>query len=180
MDSYVAKDRRNVTTSGNEFLIPGQIYVLKDGKKTPMEYTTSKNDTAPGATAKRIFIGFGAGNDRWMSVPGEKSETRFLAGSDMVFYTQGDPLSKEPPKYAVLARLNYNEGQNIRYIEYNARFGSGNPYDGSALQDKNKVELIFQKEENGLFKITLKEPLSPGEYAFIGPGRFYDFAVDEK
>jgi hypothetical protein len=51
----------------------------------------------------------------------------------------------------------------------------------TGVMDKDSVEFRYETIKNGVFKVTLAAPMSPGEYAFVkGAGvasSVFDFSV---
>jgi hypothetical protein len=68
--------------------------------------------------------------------------------------------------------------------------GSFAPFGGSVkygVRSEDKVDMeAAERDSRGLYKLTPKEPLKPGEYGFVltygtatgASGRVYDFGVD--
>ena len=53
------------------------------------------------------------------------------------------------------------------------------------MRSEDKIDVDAEKDARGLYKVTPKEPLKAGEYAFVltfgsaaGSGKVYDFGID--
>lgn len=89
---------------------------------------------------------------------------------------------------APLVRLKPGSDHDDRNLKISS--GSFAPFGGSVkygVRSEDKVEMeAAERDSRGLFKLTPKEPLKPGEYGFVltygmatgASGRVYDFGVD--
>ena len=89
---------------------------------------------------------------------------------------------------APLVRLKPGSDHDDRNLKISS--GSFAPFGGSVkygVRSEDKVDMeASEKDARGLFKLTPKEPLKPGEYGFVltygmaagASGRVYDFGVD--
>jgi len=89
---------------------------------------------------------------------------------------------------APLVRLKPGSDHDDRNLKISS--GSFAPFGGSVkygVRSEDKVDMeASEKDTRGLFKLTPKEPLKPGEYGFVltygmaagASGRVYDFGVD--
>lgn len=110
---------------------------------------------------KKAFIPyyFGA-HDVWHFIRGEKSVVR-TNDKNPPFYTKMNPSG------FILVKLTYQKSNDIRFA-----VSTGGIY-------KATIPVEFKESSEGLFELLSKVDLSPGEYAFVSGGRFYDFGVDE-
>ena len=89
---------------------------------------------------------------------------------------------------AALVRLKPGSDHDDRNLKISS--GSFAPFGGSikyGVRSEDKVDLeAAERDARGLYKLTPKEPLKPGEYGFVltygmaagASGRVYDFGVD--
>ena len=112
---------------------------------------------------------------------GRKATYRF-ADKKPVFYSTWSPND------APLVRLKPGSDHDDRNLKISS--GSFAPFGGSVkygVRSEDKVDMEpADKDARGLYKLTPKEPLPPGEYGFVlnygmaagATGRVYDFGVD--
>ena len=112
---------------------------------------------------------------------GRKATYRF-ADKKPVFYSTWSAND------APLVRLKPGSDHDDRNLKISS--GSFAPFGGSVkygVRSEDKVDMeASEKDARGLFKLTPKEPLKPGEYGFVltygmaagASGRVYDFGVD--
>jgi len=89
---------------------------------------------------------------------------------------------------APLVRLKPGSDHDDRNLKISS--GSFAPFGGSVkygVRSEDKVDMeAAERDARGLYKLTPKEPLKPGEYGFVltygmatgASGRVYDFGVD--
>ena len=114
-------------------------------------------------------------------LPGRKAAYR-IADKKPVFYSTWSAND------APLVRLKPGSDHDDRNLKISS--GSFAPFGGSVkygVRSEDKVDMeASEKDARGLFKLTPKEPLKPGEYGFVltygmaagASGRVYDFGVD--
>jgi hypothetical protein len=112
---------------------------------------------------------------------GRKAQYR-IADKKPVFYSTWSAND------APLVRLKPGSDHDDRNLKISS--GSFAPFGGSVkygVRSEDKVDLeAAEKDARGLYKLTPKEPLKPGEYGFVlnygmaagASGRVYDFGVD--
>jgi hypothetical protein len=112
---------------------------------------------------------------------GRKAQYR-IADKKPVFYSTWSPND------APLVRLKPGSDHDDRNLKISS--GSFAPFGGSVkygVRSEDKVDMeAAEKDARGLYKLTPKEPLPPGEYGFVlnygmaagASGRVYDFGVD--
>jgi hypothetical protein len=112
---------------------------------------------------------------------GRKAQYR-IADKKPVFYSTWSAND------AALVRLKPGSDHDDRNLKISS--GSYAPFGGSVkygVRSEDRVEMeAADKDARGLYKLTPKEPLKPGEYGFVltygmtpgASGRVYDFGVD--
>ena len=112
---------------------------------------------------------------------GRKAQYR-IADKKPVFYSTWSAND------APLVRLKPGSDHDDRNLKISS--GSFAPFGGSVkygVRSEDKVDMeASEKDARGLYKLTPKEPLKPGEYGFVlnygmaagASGRVYDFGVD--
>jgi hypothetical protein len=112
---------------------------------------------------------------------GRKAQYR-IADKKPVFYSTWSAND------APLVRLKPGSDHDDRNLKISS--GSFAPFGGSVkygVRSEDKVDMeASEKDARGLYKLTPKEPLPPGEYGFVlnygmaagASGRVYDFGVD--
>ncbi len=98
--------------------------------------------------------------------------------------TQPVFLSAYPPTDAVLVRLEPGTEKDDR----NLKIGGGGGFWAfsmrSGVRQKDRIEVISERNEQGLYRITPRESLPPGEYGFVvfasgaGAAKVFDFGRD--
>ncbi len=128
----------------------------------------------------------------------EFSSSVFDSKSELVLRGRKAPYrigDKKPVFYstwsandAPLVRLKPGSDHDDRNLKISS--GSFAPFGGSVkygVRSEDKVDMeAAEKDARGLYKLTPKEPLKPGEYGFVltygmatgASGRVYDFGVD--
>jgi hypothetical protein len=154
-----------------------QVYILlKDGIRVPMPYAMAGNDYTRG----KFLIFDESGSSLVYSLTGEKSQTGIVDAKPTFLVNLQSGLSQEIVNIKdelMLAKLDPKKG--LRYVAFTTK-GMRHTVSGT----KQEIEVISEKTEDGSFKITPKEPLQPGEYAFIFKKdrgidlRFYDFGIE--
>jgi len=114
-------------------------------------------------------------------LPGRKATYR-IADKKPVFYSTWSAND------APLVRLKPGSDHDDRNLKISS--GSFAPFGGSVkygVRSEDKVDMeASERDARGLYKLTPKEPLKPGEYGFVltygmaagASGRVYDFGVD--
>jgi len=97
-------------------------------------------------------------------------------------------LSTWAPNEVPLVRLKPGDSHDDRNLKFSS--GAFMPFGGTVSQGvrtQDIVEVDFEKDPRGFFRIKPREPLGQGEYGFIvtqgfaggaGGGKIYDFGVD--
>jgi hypothetical protein len=143
------------------------IYYVQDGK--PVELMPLLGET------KTEGMPFG-GVSTELVLKGRRASIR-VADAQPVF------LSAYPPTDAVLVRLEPGSRKDDR----NLKVGGGGGYWSfsmrTGVRDKDRVETSAERTEQGLYRVTPREPLGPGEYGFVvfagsGTAKVFDFGRD--
>ncbi|MBI1735186.1 MAG: hypothetical protein HYR51_08435 [Candidatus Rokubacteria bacterium] len=143
------------------------IYYVQDGK--PVELAALLGET------KTEGMPFG-GVSTELVLKGRRANVRIVE-------TQPVFLSAYPATDAVLVRLEPGKKKDDR----NLKVGGGGGYwtfsMRSGVRDKDRVETTAERTEQGLYRVTPREPLAAGEYGFIvfagsGTAKVFDFGRD--
>lgn len=172
------------------------VWILKDKKMTRLESETPAGQTSGGGGA--WAMGWGASAKSQVILSGSKSELQ-LTEPKPVFYlylghmqqavNAGDAAMEfaaaQNPKEIVLSQflVKVNKNHDERLLVT----GTHNAYAGSTFGIEQKAIRLFDSEEiaDGIYKITPKDDLTPGEYSFSaannrGYGRFFTFGIQPK
>jgi hypothetical protein len=107
------------------------------------------------------FAHYTGPSDVWHIIRGENSLIRI--SEKRPFFS-----TKMNPSNLLLVKLNYHKEKNIRYV-----ISKGRDY-------RETLPIELSRTPEGIFEVSPKEDLLPGEYAFIAMGAlFYDFGIDE-
>lgn len=93
-------------------------------------------------------------------------------------------LSAYPATDAVLVRLEPGRRKDDRNLKVAGGGGYWVISVRTGVRDKDRIEVVSERNEHGLYRVTPKEPLSPGEYGFIvfapgaGAAKVFDFGRD--
>lgn len=160
-----------ISTQSSALAVSGRVFYQNGKKLEPLEYSTATVSAANGKNFARSFFSRGfAPTDNWSFINGKSSSTR-LKNDNAIFYARGDSSAKEVQGLA-LVRLDYFAKKDMRYII------TQRAMNGTKIPAKQQIDVDFENQKNGLFKITPKSALSPGEYAIAIGNQFYDFGID--
>jgi len=145
------------------------IYHLVSGKYVELN---------PAASSMETNVSFYS-NKSELVLKGKKAQYR-LTDKKPVFY------SSWGPNEAPLVRLKPGSDHDDRNLKIGG--GSFMPFGGTqsyGVRSEDKIDVDSEKDARGLYKMSPKEPLKPGEYAFVltfgsaaGSGKVYDFGID--
>jgi hypothetical protein len=145
------------------------IYHLAGGKYVELN---------PASSSMETNVSFYS-NKSELVLKGKKAPYR-MADKKPVFY------SAWGPNEAPLVRMKPGSDHDDRNLKIGG--GSFMPFGGTqsfGVRSEDKVDVDAEKDARGLYKVTPKEPLKPGEYAFVltfgsaaASGKVYDFGVD--
>jgi hypothetical protein len=156
---------------------------------------------APGAAPRESILHLIGGKSVELAASNASLEVNtgfFDSKSELVLRGRKAPYriaDKKPVFYstwsandAPLVRLKPGSDHDDRNLKISS--GSFAPFGGSikyGVRSEDKVDMeASEKDARGLYKLTPKEPLKPGEYGFVltygmaagASGRVYDFGVD--
>jgi hypothetical protein len=145
------------------------IYHLAAGKYVELN---------PASSSMETNVSFYS-NKSELVLKGRKAQYR-VTDKKPVFY------SAWGPNEAPLVRMKPGSDHDDRNLKIGG--GSFMPFGGTqsyGVRSEDKIDVEAEKDTRGLYKMTPKEPLKPGEYAFVltfgsaaGSGRVYDFGID--
>ncbi len=145
------------------------IYHLAAGKYVELN---------PASSSMETNVSFYS-NKSELVLKGRKAQYR-VTDKKPVFY------SAWGPNEAPLVRMKPGSDHDDRNLKIGG--GSFMPFGGTqsyGVRSEDKIDVDAEKDARGLYKMTPKEPLKPGEYAFVltfgsaaGSGRVYDFGID--
>lgn len=145
------------------------IYHLVSGKYVELN---------PAASSMETNVSFYS-NKSELVLKGRKAQYR-VTDKKPVFY------SSWGPNEAPLVRLKPGSDHDDRNLKIGG--GSFMPFGGTqsyGVRSEDKIDVDAEKDARGLYKMSPKEPLKPGEYAFVltfgsaaGSGKVYDFGID--
>jgi hypothetical protein len=129
------------------------------------------------------------GTMKTQAMPFSVSNELVLKGRRAVYRAKdGQPvfLSAYGPTDAVLVRLEPGKKDDDR----NLKLGGGGGYMSfsvkSGVRDKDRIDVVSERNEQGLYRVTPKSALPAGEYGFIvvggtgtGSAKVFDFGVDK-
>ena len=133
----------------------------------------------PAASSMETNVSFYS-NKSELVLKGKKAQYR-VADKKPVFY------SAWGPNEAPLVRLKPGSDHDDRNLKIGG--GSFMPFGGTqsyGVRSEDKIDVDSEKDARGLYKMSPKEPLKPGEYAFVltfgsaagASGKVYDFGID--
>jgi len=172
------------TVKDTSMPLSGDVFIVQGGKSVEMEYVAgftkilgSSMWVAPFGTPKTRFIIMASGEHAVMRIKDKQP----------AFYMKLHPSEIGLVKFDT-------DTYNKKIVRYILRVGEMWQTGGQAgAPGQGNIDFEYKKEGNGLYKITLKNPLEKGEYGFIAPGtgsgvgpwspsssyKIYDFGVEE-
>lgn len=171
------------------------VWILKDKKMTRLQSETPAGQSMGGGA---WAMGWGGSAKTEVILSGSKADLQ-LTDTKPVFYAylghiqeaanSGDAAMEfataQNPKEIVLAQFQIKVNKN--HDERLLVTGTHNAYAGSTFGIEQKAIRLFDSEEvgDGIYKITPKDDLAPGEYSFSaanyrGHGRFFTFGIQPK
>ena len=160
----------------------GDVFIHQGGKLVEMEYVAgfTKNMSSPytmGFSMKTKFVIMESGEHATMRIKDKQP----------IFYMKLHPSELGLVKFDT-------DTYNKKIVRYVLLVGDMWQTGGQAgAPGQGNIDFEYKKEGNGLYKITLKNPLEKGEYGFIAQGtssgagpwnpsssyKIYDFGVEE-
>ena len=146
------------------------IYHLAGGKYVELN---------PAASSMETNVSFYS-NKSELVLKGRKAQYR-VTDKKPVFY------SAWGPNEAPLVRMKPGSDHDDRNLKIGG--GSFMPFGGTqsfGVRSEDRIDIDAEKDARGLYKMSPKEPLKPGEYAFVltfgsaagASGKVYDFGID--
>src|SRR5437660_2382209 len=145
------------------------IYHLAGGKYVELN---------PAASSMETNVSFYS-NKSELVLKGRKAQYR-VTDKTPVFY------SAWGPNEAPLVRMKPGSDHDDRNLKIGG--GSFMPFGGRqsfCVRSEDRIDVDAEKDARGLYKMSPKEPLKAGEYAFVltfgsaaGSGKVYDFGID--
>ncbi len=146
------------------------IYHLAGGKYVELN---------PAASSMETNVSFYS-NKSELVLKGRKAQYR-VTDKKPVFY------SAWGPNEAPLVRMKPGSDHDDRNLKIGG--GSFMPFGGTqsfGVRSEDRIDVDAEKDARGLYKMSPKEPLKPGEYAFVltfgsaagASGKVYDFGID--
>ena len=149
-----------------EFL--NQVYLESNGSLKKLEKQTGELKTST------MAVPFYASSTTFYYVSGSRSNVQ--VNQNAVFKLETSP-GLDPSEQFKLVKFTLDKKKTNRmmpYMKYSGSVYTG----GSSKLDKHNVAVKFQKVNGGIYSITPKYLLEPGEYAFMYINKFYCFSVN--
>ena len=146
---------------------------------------------------KSIFHVSGGQNVELMSASSSRESSRSYRSSKSELVLKGKKAQYRTPERqpVFLTAWSPNEVSMVRlkpgtdHDDRNLQISSGSsaPFTRtrtSGIRSEDQVDVEAQRDARGLYRLTLRQPLPPGEYAFVltygggAVGQVYDFGVD--
>lgn len=172
------------------------IYVLEGDKYTPLEPTVFSGGKTGGVLLSGLT--YGIKKMKWKAVVRSPRAQQRLSVSNPVFYfyferqssglsntgLMGAMLGASSPNEFVLARMDQKSKDRELIVGEAGTFGAS-----SGTRSEDIVDLLIERIQPGVYKVTTKSVLTPGEYCFFyaagastmmsaGTGKLFDFGVD--
>jgi hypothetical protein len=190
-DSRPTVGPSTVSAAGRE----AGIYFNVGGKMTALEPTVFSGGKSGGLFTSGLTMGIKKA--KWKAVVRSPAAVQRLQSANPEFHfyfeSRGAGLSNtgvagmlgaSSPNEFVLARMTQKETERELIVGEFGAFGAS-----SGTRSEDTVELVIEKVEPGVYKVTTKTPLPAGEYCFFyasgasafnaaGTGKLFDFGVD--
>jgi hypothetical protein len=144
------------------------IYYLSDGK--PVELAALLGEV------KTEAVPFG-GVTSELTLKGRQATMRIVEAQPVF-------LSAYPATDAVLVKLEPGSKKDDRNLKIGGGGGFWNFSVSTGVREKDRIEVTAERNEQGLYRISPKKTLPPGEYGFIvfagsgGAAKVFDFGKD--
>lgn len=172
------------------------VWILKDKKMTRLQSETPAGQSMGGGGA--WAMGWGGSAKSEVILSGSKSDLQLTEPKPMFYLYLGhiqqaanagdaamEFATAQNPKEIALAQFTVKTTKN--HDERLLVTGTHNAYAGSTFGIEQKAIRVFDSEEigDGIYKVTPKDDLAPGEYSFSaanyrGHGRFFTFGIQAK
>lgn len=145
-----------------------QVYLESNGRLSKLEKQTGELKTST------MAVPFYASSTTFYYVGGSRSNVQ--VNDNAVFKLETTP-GLDPSEQFKLVKFMLDKKRTNRmmpYMKYTGSVYSG----GSEKVDKHVIPITFKKVNGGIYSITPKYLLEPGEYAFMYINKFYCFSVN--
>jgi hypothetical protein len=161
-------DRRIIFKSAKEpdivaadiaFPAKGDFWYIRDGRPIEMQSQTGSFEASVSEGFKRAFLS--SSTDKFiLSVPNATAPLEF--NTDIPpFYTRINP------KEMGIVRFTVQTEENNRYVLVTSPVGANV---GFFYPESDEIPFSYAKMPNGIYRINITKPLSPGEYGIIVRG----------
>lgn len=150
----------------------GKVWVLDTGRLDELQWVSGYVEESIGQAFKQSFL-LTIKDKFALLTRGLKADVR-LTKTPEVLYTRYNPTE------IGIVRFTIQPDKNRRYIWVISRIGSN---EGEFYPVEDDIKFDKQRRADGIYRLTLKTKLAPGEYGLVVPGGdsgylVYDFAVD--
>lgn len=150
------------------------VWVVVNEKQIELPSVSGYVEESIGQAFKQVFL-FSLKNKMAITARGTKAATRFAIPPTIIY-------TRYKPSDIGVVRLTVQPKKERRYIWVVSRVGSNA---GEFFPPEDDMKFTDERAPDGTFKLTLKAPLAPGEYALIAAGGMtgysvHEFAVDGK
>lgn len=159
-------------TRPGAFSASGKVWVQNGSQFTEVPSVAGYSEASIGQAFKQAFL-FSFTSKVAVIARGTKARLR-LSTAPATIYTR---LS---PSEIGVVRFTVQTDDNRRYVWVVSRVGSNA---GEFYPEEDNITFADESAGDGVSKLTLKKPLTPGEYGLVAPGGttgyvIYDFAID--
>lgn len=184
-NSDLARESINNLKDPNQMHKSGIYYYNPDDSQSPLKKIQVARITNF-ASGGGGYGGFG-GTSTSAVISGEKSKQQIIE-SDPTFYFYFNPVQSNKADWYEGA-ASPNEFSLVRMIEkrdkrlFKVASGSSFSYGSHAsagIPEKTKIDFQFDEIGEGIFRVTFKRPLAPGEYCFVFAAemsKVFDFGI---
>ena len=153
------------------FSASGKVWVQNGSQFTEVARVTGYAEASIGQAFKQAFL-MSFSNKMAVIARGTKARLR-LNTAPTVIYTRLNPSD------IGVVRFTVQEADNRRFVWVVSRVGSNL---GEFYPEEDNITFDDEPGTDGVYKLTLKKPMPPGEYGLIGPGgstgyEVYDFGI---
>lgn len=150
-----------------------KVWFDEGGQQIVLRGQAGYLEASIGQAFKQAFL-FSFKNRVAVLVSGMQAKQRF-SQAPTVIYTRFEP------EMGGVARFTPQEKKNRRYFWLTSRVGSNQ---AEVFPPEDDMKFDVEELSDGVYKLTFRQPLTPGEYAFVTPDenqkmyRVFDFGVD--
>jgi len=148
------------------------VWLVANGKPVEIPSVSGYVEESIGQAFKQAFL-FSFKNKMAITARGTKATMRFATPPTTIY-------TRYKPSEIGVARLTVQPTKERRYIWVVSRVGSNS---GEFYPSEDDMKFTDERAPDGTYKLTLKAPLTPGEYALIAYGGntgyiVHDFAIE--